>query len=225
MHKNVYSNGKHRHGLDNWRTPFQLFQTLNVEFEFTVDAAADESNNLCDRFFTDALNTTWSQADRIFCNPPYSLLSRFLDKAHEPELSTFLLPVRTSAKWWLNKVLTNPNCHEIRFLYRNVKFIPPANIQQARHLNRAPMPCCVIIYRSSIRKGEIHQGIYCSDTGIPFHIITRGSKRGGYSTVLTPDQVDTVIRLYRDSRLSVRQLHERTGISQPTLYRIVQNLI
>lgn len=37
---------------DDWATPQEFFDSLNAEFGFTLDAAADDSNHKCDIYFT-----------------------------------------------------------------------------------------------------------------------------------------------------------------------------
>ena len=36
---------------DNWGTPNDLFSSLHKRYQFTLDAAADESNHKLDRWF------------------------------------------------------------------------------------------------------------------------------------------------------------------------------
>ncbi|WP_442890768.1 DNA N-6-adenine-methyltransferase [Arsenophonus sp. PmNCSU2021_1] len=60
---------------DRWRTPVDVFKTLDAEFGFKLDAAADKSNALCKAFLTeqqDALKCDWNNEEAIFCNPLYS---------------------------------------------------------------------------------------------------------------------------------------------------------
>lgn len=37
---------------DYWETPQSLFDELNAEFNFTLDAAASDANRKCKRYFT-----------------------------------------------------------------------------------------------------------------------------------------------------------------------------
>ena len=37
---------------DYWETPQSLFDELNAEFNFTLDAAASDTNHKCKRYFT-----------------------------------------------------------------------------------------------------------------------------------------------------------------------------
>lgn len=57
----------------DWRTPPELFRALDAEFHFTLDAAANEANHLCDRYYTAEDSAFWHSWDgeHVFCNPPY----------------------------------------------------------------------------------------------------------------------------------------------------------
>ena len=72
---------------DEWRTPLPLFNVLNDEFKFQLDASANSANKLCPLYITkehNALEQPWGTAcgrvSRAFCNPPFSLAKAFLTK-------------------------------------------------------------------------------------------------------------------------------------------------
>lgn len=68
---------------DNLGTDPALFERLNERFGFTLDAAASKANAKCDRFFTledDGLAQSWAE-ERVWCNPPYSEIVRWVRKA------------------------------------------------------------------------------------------------------------------------------------------------
>ena len=80
------------HERDTWRTPDAVYQMLDRKYgPFTLDAAADLSNHKCDLWFgphgalEDALGGSWAingnTQRRVFCNPPYTLTARFIEKA------------------------------------------------------------------------------------------------------------------------------------------------
>jgi phage N-6-adenine-methyltransferase len=84
---------------DRWATPRDLFMELHERFHYTVDLAAEASNALLPRYFTNGLHTSW-EGERGWCCPPYSRIDPWIAKASEADLATFLLPVRTDRPWF-----------------------------------------------------------------------------------------------------------------------------
>ena len=49
-------------GKDDWGTPQELFDTLDKEFHFTLDACANEKNHKCEKYYTieqNGLSKSW----------------------------------------------------------------------------------------------------------------------------------------------------------------------
>lgn len=71
---------------DYWRTPKEVFNRLNREFDFVADIAASEENSLCEVFYSEKVNSLsiddWAREvfpfgkvtslKYLWCNPPYS---------------------------------------------------------------------------------------------------------------------------------------------------------
>ena len=56
-----------------WETPQRLFDELDAEFHFTLDAAASDENHKCARYFTqndDGLRQNWGGVKRCFVTHP-----------------------------------------------------------------------------------------------------------------------------------------------------------
>lgn len=125
----------------DWRTPAFIFDQLNEEFDFTIDAAASVENTLCERFWSiedDALKQSWT-GERVFCNPPYGPeQTGFIRKAAqlEADVSVLLLPARVDTRYWHDHVF---GIAEIRFVRGRIKF--------AGAKSNAPFPSAVVIYR------------------------------------------------------------------------------
>ncbi|PHM29108.1 phage N-6-adenine-methyltransferase [Xenorhabdus budapestensis] len=69
---------------DLWQTPLPLFKALDLEFRFTLDAAASDQNTLCAHYLTErdnALESDWISLGAIWCNPPYSNIRPWIEKA------------------------------------------------------------------------------------------------------------------------------------------------
>lgn len=118
-------------------TPRDLFDRLNAEHHFTLDAAASHENALVDRyctvdgFFDDGgrillrdtlaspngieIARTWDPADgAVFCNPPHGrgLILPFIEAWANAAIiagvkSVFLVPVKAEQPWWHQWVWEN----------------------------------------------------------------------------------------------------------------------
>lgn len=114
---------------DAWSTPQWLFDELNAEFRFKVDAFASADNAKCDVYVTNAFERDWSAPGlrgATFGNPPYSIVGACLDLAYNNSLGfgdtwVMLVKADTSTRWWHEWY---PNADEVRFLKR-IQFIPP----------------------------------------------------------------------------------------------------
>jgi phage N-6-adenine-methyltransferase len=124
-------------------TPQWLFDALNQEFGFTVDAAATESNRKCDKYFTqldDGLLKSWVD-EIVWCNPPYGRkeIGRWLEKGYYSSKAgatcVFLVPARLDSGWWHDWCMKG----EIRIFRRRLRF-DNAN-------NWAPFASAVIVFR------------------------------------------------------------------------------
>jgi phage N-6-adenine-methyltransferase len=91
------------------QTPPELFDPLHERFAFTLDACALPHNAKLERYFTpehDGLKRSW-KGERVWCNPPYSDLAPWVQKARESdaELVVMLVPAnRTEQRWWQDHV-------------------------------------------------------------------------------------------------------------------------
>ena len=57
-----YAEGLFSSASDEWETPQDLFDDMDAEFHFTLDAAASDENHKCEKYYTiadDALNKPW----------------------------------------------------------------------------------------------------------------------------------------------------------------------
>lgn len=95
----------HTQGKDDWGTATPLYQKLHQEFEFTLDVCADDQNHKCAAYLTkemDALSVDWW--GRVFMNPPFTLLDKFLYKlimellAGHIEMGVALIASRTDTQ-------------------------------------------------------------------------------------------------------------------------------
>jgi len=142
---------------DEWSTPQYLFDALDVEFTFGLDAAATETNAKCTAFFTaedDALTQDWCVLARpwsIFVNPPYSQCRAFVHKAAESAKYgaqvVMLLPARTDTRWFHDHIWDAEHACprtrvEVRFLKGRLRF--------GEAQNSAPFPSMIVIFRPHV---------------------------------------------------------------------------
>jgi len=143
--------------VDDRGTDPELFRRLDERFQFTVDVAALPHNAKLERYITpddDGLRQSWA-GERVWCNPPYSDIGRWVVKAWDEwnagaELIVMLLPAnRTEQGWW--QELVEPY-RELGHGFR-VEFMPG----RPRFVNvgktgigpneRPPFGCCLLIWQ------------------------------------------------------------------------------
>lgn len=118
---------------DLWRTPPEVFKALDKEFQFAADMACTDKNKLCAIGYTeqdDSLSFNWmskisylyfdtNQHENryVWCNPPYSEIKPWVDKAIEAQLNglgtVMLLNQDTSVGWFYEAL---QYVSEIRFI-------------------------------------------------------------------------------------------------------------
>lgn len=109
---------------NEWRTPQDLFDELNKEFNFDIDLCATKENSKCSDYCIDYLNDIMDEQSDIdathtkgsfseyiqfysdviaFCNPPYSNPKPFIEKAWEDSKHckiVLLVKCDPSTQWW-----------------------------------------------------------------------------------------------------------------------------
>lgn len=146
--------------VDDRRTPRTLFDPLNVEFEFTLDAAASEENTLCDHYYSiesDGLTSPWYDHS-VWLNPPYSDLRPWVEKARDemaladgPRTVVMLLPAnRTEQGWWQDVIepARRAGLLETRFQRGRLRFDTPDHDYTAQPKgNRPRFGVVLVIWR------------------------------------------------------------------------------
>jgi site-specific DNA-methyltransferase (adenine-specific) len=130
---------------NEWATPQDFFDKLNAEFQFNLDPCATDENHKCNKYFTretDGLSQNW-RGYRVFCNPPYSDIGKWVEKAFreghkDNTIVVMLIPARTDTKYFHDYILHRS---EIRFVKGRLKF--------GEGKNSAPFPSMVVIFRGA----------------------------------------------------------------------------
>lgn len=153
-----------------WSTPQDLFNKLNDEFHFTLDACAQPFNAKCTKFFNpqqDGLKQSW-KGERVFCNPPsgtksfYQWVHKASDEARKKDtLVVMLLPVSTDSAWFKNYIYHQPGVI-IRFLPERVKFTNPVvpswvdgNTESGKSRDGSMRPTMVVIFTGEKKKFRV----------------------------------------------------------------------
>jgi len=136
----------------DYSTPQYVFEQLDAEFHFNLDACANEENHKVPNYYygEEGLRRNWfcwkpvEERGRVFCNPPYGRkIGDWIEKGYEEfirnnvDVLVFLLPSRTDTRWWHDYVM---RAKEIRFIKGRLKFGGCGN--------SAPFPSCIVIFRS-----------------------------------------------------------------------------
>ena len=127
---------------NEWATPQDFFDTLNEEFNFTLDPCATKENAKCTKFYTmedDGLSKSWDN-EVVFANPPYGRsIKHWVKKASEAVggVVVLLIPARTDTSYFHEYIY---NKAEIRFLKGRLKF--------GDSKNSAPFPSLVAIFHT-----------------------------------------------------------------------------
>ena len=86
--------------------------------------------------------------ERAFVNPPYSEISKWVEKAYyeaqtDNSIVVLLIPARTDTRYFHNFILHRA---EIRFISGRLKF--------NNSKNNAPFPSMIVIFRGATKKGK-----------------------------------------------------------------------
>ena len=127
----------------DYATPQAFYQALDAEFQFALDACADNSNAKCPTFYPgdEGLREPWLPP--TFVNPPYGReIGKWVQRAYEQSQHgvtvVALLPSRTDTRWWHDYVM---KAAEIRFIRGRLRF-------DGAKWN-APFPSVVVVWRGN----------------------------------------------------------------------------
>ena len=140
-----FDNNRFASNNQEYATPWNLFNKLNKEFNFTLDVCAHESNHKCERYYNEQQNSLiqdWS-GEVCWMNPPYKTMKEWIKKAYEESRKdnttvVCLIPARTNTKWWHQYCMQG----EIRFIEGRPKF--------EGCIHGLPQPLALIIFNKDI---------------------------------------------------------------------------
>ena len=142
--------------VDDRRTPADLLaeccQLANVS-GFDLDVAANDQNPVAPDYFTrdrSGLEAEWF--GRVWCNPPYSDIRPWVEKANDSYVScdriAMLLPAnRTEQAWWQDLVepFRRGSVLDVHFLRGRRRFDRPGWTAPAKG-DRPPFGLCLLVW-------------------------------------------------------------------------------
>jgi site-specific DNA-methyltransferase (adenine-specific) len=136
---------------DDWSTPPEIFDPLNAEFHFDLDAAASHENAKCLRFLSNALAMADWPGSAIWCNPPYGrMLAPFITKcaaeADKGKIVVALIPMRIRAAWWHEAIIGR--AAEVRCVRKRIRFLRPDG---TRPRYTGSCDSCIVVWRGTAK--------------------------------------------------------------------------
>lgn len=127
-----------------YATPWDLFNKLNDEFNFTLDVCANKINHKCEKYYTEEQNSLLMEWHGVcWMNPPYKDMKKWVIKAYNESRKNnttvvCLIPARTNTNWWHKYCMKG----EIRFIKGRPKF--------EGCIHGLPQPLAIVIFNKNI---------------------------------------------------------------------------
>ena len=127
-----------------YATPWDLFNKLNDEFNFTLDVCANKINHKCEKYYTEEQNSLLIEWHGVcWMNPPYKDMKKWVIKAYNESRKNdttvvCLIPARTNTNWWHEYCMKG----EIRFIKGRPKF--------EGCIHGLPQPLAIVIFNKDI---------------------------------------------------------------------------
>lgn len=128
-----------------YETPAKLYDPINAEFGFTLDAAATALNTKCQKFFTkdqNGLLQDWGK-ETVWCQPPFESIRPWLEKANDASLrgATVVMLCPLTVHLVRQSSLKLISRAEFRLIWDDPKFIHHGKTITL------PFPLCLLIFR------------------------------------------------------------------------------
>ena len=125
---------------DKWATPKEILDPLQTEFQFNYDPCPItwQPGDV------DGLTAEWGSS--TFCNPPYSNVAKWIEKAHtewKKGKTVVMLINAVTDTVAFHKFIYNQA--ELRFIKGRVKFINP---QDPKKRQPSPKPSMLVVFRA-----------------------------------------------------------------------------
>ncbi len=156
-------------GKEIYETDPDFFAAVNAEFNFGLDAAAEQHNSKCSSYIDKALDALAATVNwilycvvgkSIWINPPYSrgMVPAFLQKAYETSQNgidiVLLAHSCQDTKYWDDWVFGK--AAEVRYIKGRLPFWGPEPDKKGKYCNISDLPHALIVYRKRWT-GPTHQ--------------------------------------------------------------------
>ncbi len=158
------TDGPPKGSSDDWFTPLEMWREWNREFLFTLDPAAhpdapvSKEIQISSDIFENGLTRPW-MGERVWCNPPFSDIKPWIQKAAEEitracPLIVQLVPAnRTEQPWWqmyIEPWRDHRSAHrrfnlETRFISKRFKFGYPGD-PDGVHGSQPTFGCVLLVW-------------------------------------------------------------------------------
>lgn len=134
-----------------WETPLDLFDKINLVYNFTLDVCAVKDTAKCTKYFTpeiDGLSQKW--VGNCWMNPPYGREQiNWINKAYEESKNSFttivcLIPARPDTKVWQDIIFKHASA--ICFIKGRLKF--------GNSKDSAPFPSALIVFGDKLNEKQ-----------------------------------------------------------------------
>jgi phage N-6-adenine-methyltransferase len=146
-----------------WRTPAALYNALDKEFGFTLDAAASRNNKKCENYLgpdhpnptkQNSLKAHWQGT--VFCNPPYGRtvnqwVQHAKEQAQQGATVVMIVMACTDTNWWHEQAW---KAAEIRLVQGRVSF----NRSNGEKAAAAPKGSAILIFRPHVPHNGYPEG-------------------------------------------------------------------
>lgn len=144
----MINNGLMSSNDQTWETPNELFDELNLLFNFNVDVCALPNTAKCDTYFTpeiDGLSQDWRD-NNCWMNPPYGReqilwieKANYESQKHNTNVLC-LIPARPDTRVWQEIIFKNASA--ICFIKGRLKF--------GNSKNAAPFPSALVLFGNEL---------------------------------------------------------------------------
>lgn len=181
----AFRGGDRRGGNDGWLTPRSILDALG---DFDLDPCGSPLWPTAKQHLyeaDDGLAAPWPADARVWLNPPYSQVARWMERLAKHDNGIALVFARTDTAWFQKYVFARASA--VLFLAKRIKFVDPVTLEPAK--NSAGSGSCLVAYDPVTYAGDAWGPNYtrldavASDSDCPVDCLRRPRLRGRLVTL------------------------------------------